>query len=237
MPSLAPGSVHLVLADLPYGTTANPWDSILPLPRLWEQYRRLLTPKGAIVLTASQPFTSTLVASNLPWFKYSLVWEKENGTNFLNAKYQPFKVHEDIVVFSPAASSYSKRGNMTYNPQMTSGTPYRSNGRKQGLHQFHTRPDRTEIKPNQGTRYPRSVLKFPSEKGLHPTQKPLELMEYLVKTYSHPGETVLDNVMGSGTTGVAALNTDRIFIGIEKDDHYFNLAKTRIETLYKVCQT
>ena len=227
MPQLPPCSVDLILADLPFGTTAHSWDSIIPLEPLWAEYKRLLKPQGAVVLHASQPFTSRLTLSNLPWFKYSLIWEKDNGRNFLAVKWQPFKVHEDILVFSPAPSSYSPNPTMTYNPQMAKGKPYRCKGNKQGLHQFHSSPA-GRATDNHGTRYPRSVLRFNCERGLHPTQKPTALAEYLIRTYSNPGDTVLDNVMGSGTTGVACQTTGRQFIGIEQDRSYFDVAVTRL---------
>ncbi len=227
MADLPAHSIDLILADLPYGQTANQWDSVIDLPALWEQYKRLLTPKGSVILTASQPFTSTLVASNLPWFKYCLVWEKDNGTNFFNAKHQPLKVHEDIAVFAPMAASHSPKGCMTFNAQMTKGKPYKAGRQECGLHRYHTSPAGNKT-DNPGTRCPRSVLRFKSERGLHPTQKPVSLMSYLIETYSNPGQVVLDNCMGSGSTGVAALKTGRSFIGIELDEEYFATASKRI---------
>jgi site-specific DNA-methyltransferase (adenine-specific) len=224
-------SVDLVLTDLPYQVTACRWDIRVPLEPLWAHYRRLLKPRGAVVLTASQPFTSMLVMSNREWFKYCLVWEKEVGTNFLNAAYQPFKVHEDIVVFSPAASSYSRAGTMTYHPQMVPRRPM-SGGKKtsQGAYRFHVHPEGIPQRKDIETCHPRSVLFCPREMGSHATQKPVALMEYLIKTYTNEGETVLDSCMGSGTTGVACLNTRRAFIGIEKDPEIFATAEKRIAT-------
>lgn len=227
MGSLPDGSVDLVCADLPYGTTACRWDAVIPLEPLWAHYRRVLKPKGAVVLTACQPFTTQLIVSNPKWFKYGLVWEKNRLTNFYNARYQPGKVHEDVIVFSPAAASYSRRGNMTYNPQMTEGGPWRKKDVGSGRHEYHALK-RPRLRISAGGRLPRSVLRFPCEFDLHPTQKPVALMEWLVKTYSHPGETVLDNAMGSGTTGVACANAGRDFIGIERDPGYFAVAERRL---------
>ena len=218
-------SIDMILCDLPYGMTGLKWDSVIPLDKLWEQYERIIKDNGVIALTASQPFTSKLGASNLKKLKYSLIWEKENGTNFLNVKKMPFKVHEDILIFY--------KGKSTYNPQMKEGTPYRRThtieqivqGGKWARHSglpvdFDTK--------NNGTRYPRSVLKFKTEKGLHPSQKPLALFEWLIKTYSNEGETILDNCMGSGTTAIACINTNRNYIGFENDDKHFRTATERV---------
>lgn len=229
MRSLEPGSVDLILADLPYGTTACKWDVVIPFEPLWAHYRRLLKPRGAVVLTASQPFTSMLVMSNREWFKYSLVWEKEVGTNFLNSHYQPLKVHEDVVVFSPAASSYSPRGMMTYNPQMAARRPCSGGPTpSKGDYRFHVQPAGMRLRKDAETCYPRSVVFFAREMGQHATQKPVPMMEYLVLTYSNKGDTVLDNCMGSGTTGVASVETGRDFIGIEKEPGCFADADRRI---------
>jgi site-specific DNA-methyltransferase (adenine-specific) len=226
MDRITDGSVDLILADLPYGTTACKWDTIIPFEPLWKQYKRVIKRNGAIVLTASQPFTSALVMSNPGWFKYSLVWEKDNATNFLNAKHQPMKVHEDVAVFSQAASSFTPGIAMAFNPQKTPGKPYRAINRA-GNHVYHASPAGHET-ISDGWRNPRSVLRFNAERGLHGTQKPVALMEYLIRTYTNEGETVLDNTMGSGTTGVACLNTGRRFIGIEKDTEIFATAEKRI---------
>lgn len=232
MSEIPAGSVDMVLCDLPYGTTRHGWDCQIDLGGLWGHYRRLVKPAGAVVLTASQPFTTTLIISNRDWFRYSLVWEKDNATNFLNAKHQPLKVHEDILIFSALASTYSPRGSMAYCPQKTPGKPYRTGAAKKALHNFHVRLTNQSVgreTVNAGDRYPRSVLRFNAERGLHPTQKPVALLEYLVRTYTNEGETVLDNAMGSGSTGVACANTGRRFIGIERDPEYFALARNRIE--------
>ena len=212
-------SIDMILADLPYGTTACKWDAIIPFELLWEQYMRIIKDDGAIVLTASQPFTTALINSNIKHFRYSWVWEKEVGANFLLAEKQPLKVHEDICVFS--------KRQPVYNPQMTRGKPYISSGT--GDSGEITGKVKKIPTINRGTRYPRSVIKFKRERGLHPTQKPVALFQYLIKTYTNEGETVLDNCMGSGTTGVACLFTGRNFIGMELDENYFNIAKERIE--------
>jgi site-specific DNA-methyltransferase (adenine-specific) len=223
------GSVDLILADLPYGTTACKWDSVIPFEPLWAHYKRIVKPRGAVVLTASQPFTSALVMSNPGWFKYSLVWEKNRLTNFYNVKHQPGKSHEDIVVFSAAAASFSRRGNMTYRPQMQAGEPWKKRDVSSTTPHVHHTPRMPQLRCSAGGRYPRSVLRFDCEFEHHPTQKPVALMEYLIRTYTNEGETVLDNTMGSGTTGVACVNTGPRFIGIEKDPSYFAIACKRIE--------
>ena len=228
MKDIPDGSVDMVLTDPPYGTTACKWDSIIPLEPMWEQLKRVIKPNGAIVMTASQPFTTTLIASNIKMFKYCWVWDKTKGANFFNCNYQPLKVHEDIVVFSKMATSYSKRGNCKYNPQMTEGKPYKC---KRGDSRYEFNQKRVGYISESDKRYPKSIQSFTVESGLHPTQKPVALMEYLIKTYTNEGETVLDFTMGSGTTGVACKNLNRNFIGIELDETYFNIAKERIETL------
>jgi hypothetical protein len=232
MGEIADGSVDLIAADLPYGTTACKWDVVIPFEPLWTHYRRVLKPRGAVVLTASQPFTSMLVMSNREWFKYTIEWHKGLHSNPLNAPYQPLRVHEDICVFSPAASTYSPRGTMTYNPQLTAGEAYRKPNKPGAA----TRIFRSAILPASGfnasgDRLPLSVIYISGAHQaakVHRTQKPVPLMEYLIRTYSDPAALVLDNAMGSGTTGVACLNTDRRFIGIEKDEVIFATAARRI---------
>ena len=216
-------SIDMILCDLPYGTTACKWDSVIPFDKLWEQYKRIIKDNGAIVLTASQPFTSELIHSNLKMFKYEWIWEKEQGVNFLLAKKQPMKVHENICVF------YKKQ--CTYNPQFNIGKPYVSGKGTSGDVTGNVIKKQTV---NNGKRYPRSVQRFNREVGLHPTQKPVALFEYLIKTYTNEGETVLDNCMGSGTTAIACLNTNRKYIGFEwcpdePHDTYFKLANERIK--------
>lgn len=226
---IPPGSVDLVLCDLPYGTTACKWDSVIPFEHLWTHYKRIVKPAGSIVLTASQPFTSTLGASNLEMLKYGLVWEKNRVGGFLDVKYRPLKSHEDILVFSNAGCSTGSKMPMVYNPQgVINIEPKKRKGHK-GL-SGNVRSIVVAKGEQTQSNYPRSVLKIDSEtKTVHPTQKPVALMEYLIRTYTNPGDTVLDNCMGSGTTGVAAVNTGRNFIGIEQDEKYFEIAKGRIE--------
>ena len=194
---------------------------------MWARLKKLVKPNGAVVLFGSQPFTSALVMSNPKWFKYCWVWEKSNGTNFLNAKYQPLKVHEDVIIFSQMAGSFSQKGNMVYFPQKSPGKRWTRKDKTAGLMQFHS--DVSSDKERSSVeRHPRSVIQANEEKGLHPTQKPVALMEYLIKTYTLPGDTVLDFTMGSGSTGVAAKKLGRNFIGIELEAEYFEIAQNRI---------
>jgi len=226
MKEIPDGSVDAIICDPPYQTTSCAWDSIIPLEPMWEQLKRVIKPNGAIVLFGAQPFTSILVCSNLAWYKYDWIWQKPKGTGHLNAKRQPMRDKEDIVVF------YEKQ--CTYNPQMSVGEPYRDKAGKD--HSGTTSMSDcyggyTNLRnDNTGTRYPKTVLQFGVvERGnIHPTQKPVALLEYLIRTYTNEGETVLDFTQGSGSTGVAAVNTGRKYIGIEMDDHYFNISKERI---------
>lgn len=213
----------MILCDLPYGTTACKWDSIIPFEPLWREYKRIIKTNGAIVLTASQPFTSALVMSNPKWFRYEWIWEKSIATQFLDAKRRPLKKHENILIFS----KYPSR----YNPQLTAGRPYftRPKAPPTGIYGTHIRVPTN----NRGTRYPVSIQKVKNERGLHPSQKPVPLIEYLIRTYTDEGEAVLDNCMGSGTTGVACANTGRNFTGIERDPGYFKIAKARIAAARK----
>ena len=221
MPNLPDNSVDLILADLPYEITAASFDVLIPFAPLWEQYNRIAKTNAAMVFTASQPFTTALIYSNLKNFRYEWIWEKPQGTNPMAAKVQPLKSHENIVVF------YRKRP--TYNPQMTLSTPYGGfKSTKKKLGEVYGDLNSEHRDNPEGTRYPKTVLRFKQEKGLHPTQKPVPLMEYLIKTYTNEGDVVLDNAFGSGTTGVAAKKTGRGFIGIEKDEDYFNEGKQRI---------
>lgn len=309
MKDIPDGSVDLVLTDPPYGTTACKWDSVIPFEPMWEQLKRIVKRGGALVFFGSEPFSSLLRASNIDWYKYDWIWEKEQSSSGLQAKIAPMKKHENISVFYrtfsdcydttemfaelkeymqterkragldgrktaellgsymgshyftngsqfciPTADAYSKLQSTgffsmpfeellekykserlkskidnfnTYNPQFTEGKPYKG----------HFAPDAEVhgksthyVKDNDGTRYPTSILKFNRERGLHPTQKPIDLLEYLIKTYTNEGETVLDFTMGSGSTGVACINTNRSFIGIELDSDYFNIATERIAT-------
>lgn len=224
MKNIPDKSIDMILCDLPYGTTACKWDSIIPFEPLWEQYERVIKDNGAIVLTAAQPFTSALVMSNPRLFKYEWIWKKTIFANFMHLKRQPAKKHENVLVF------YKKQP--TYNPRMESGTPYK-NRRKKRKHKIEGTygkvSDRTDVK-NNGVRYPSSVQMFgnPNNKNVHPTQKPVLLFEYLIKTYTNEGETVLDNCIGSGTTAIASFNTGRSFIGIEKEKKYVDIANKRL---------
>jgi len=221
MRDLPGASVDMILCDLPYGTTQNKWDSVIPLGELWQQYRRLS--RGAIVLTAAQPFTSALVMTAPDLFRYEWIWEKTNAVGFLNAKKQPLRAHESVLVFSSGPAPYL--------PQKTAGHVRKTT--KRGLVSTGSYGAASELIEYDSTeRYPRSVQIFPSDKqrgATHPTQKPVALMEYLIRTYTNPGDLVLDNCMGSGTTGVACVNTGRRFIGMEMDQGYFEIAKNRIE--------
>ena len=212
--------IDLILCDLPYGTTKCKWDSVIPFDKLWTQYNRIIKDNGAIVLFGAEPFSSSLRMSNIKNYKYDWVWEKEQGTNQLNAKIQPLRKHENICVF------YKKQP--IYNPQMEEGTPYIINRNTQTELYNAQKPSNTV---NTGTRYPTTILKFNRElkNRFHPTQKPVALLEYLVKTYTNEGDVVLDNCMGSGSTGVACRNTNREFIGMELDEKYYKIACERLE--------
>lgn len=219
MKGLPDGSVDLILCDLPYGTTACKWDSVIPFDLLWGQYRRVAKQNAAIVLTANQPFTSALVMSNPKAFKYTWAWVKTNCTGFANAKKQPLRQFEDVLVFYDCQPTYNPQGVIKLdNPK----TRTKNTGAIMGRTGFKDGYQQTE------TNYPKNVLQVPSERGLHPTQKPVALMEYLIRTYTNEGELVLDNCMGSGTTGVACANTGRRFIGMERDAGYFEVASRRI---------
>ena len=212
MKEIPDGSIDMILCDLPYGTTACKWDIIIPFDKLWEQYKRIIKDNGAIVLFGSEPFSSKLRMSNLKMYKYDWIYVKSQAQNFLNAKKQPLRNNETISVF------YKKQ--CTYNPQMRKGKPYKcTSGRSsKSISNDENITNGGHLTQNYGTRYPLSVMnKFNIETGLHPTQKPVALLEYLINTYSNGGELILDNCMGSGSTGVAAVNTDRKFIGIERD--------------------
>jgi len=221
MAQLPDASVDMILCDLPYGTTACKWDTVIPFEPLWAQYRRIAKRNAAIVLTASQPFTTALIASNMRDFRYCWVWDKKIAGNPFLAKRQPMKRHEDVCVFSVAAHDY--------NPQMTTGKMRTKGGGHSKLF------DVALTSSVNDQYYPTSIVEFSNAKrGVHPTQKPVALMEYLIRTYTQEGETVLDNCMGSGTTGVACANTGRQFIGIERDDKYFAIASERIAAAEKV---
>lgn len=231
MKDIPDGSVDMILADLPYGTTACKWDTIIPFEPLWEQYERIIKDNGAIVLTASQPFTAVLASSNIKLLKYEWVWEKSRTVGFLNAKNAPLKKHENILVFSKGVTANGSKRNMKYFPQgLTEVNEIRKSVKQEGDTIVGTRPSRNKDYMATHKGYPSSILKFKNEaKQVHPTQKPVALFEYLIKTYTNEGETVLDNCIGSGTTAMAALNTGRFFIGIEKEKEYVDIANKRIE--------
>lgn len=225
MENIKDGSIDMIMADLPYNTTRNHWDSLIDLKELWVQYERIIKDNGAIVLTAQTPFDKVLGASNLKLLKYEWIWEKTSATGHLNAKKMPMKAHENILVF------YKKLP--TYNPIKTQGHVRKVSKAEHKVNsKMSTNYNPTGLTTYDSTeRYPRSVLKFPNDKqktALHPTQKPVALMEYLIKTYTNPGELVLDNVAGSGSTAIAAMNAGRNFVAIEKEEEYFNLAQQRI---------
>ena len=214
------GSVDMVLCDLPYGTTQNGWDSLIPFPELWAEYKRVGKENCAFVLTAQPPFDKVLGCSNLSMLKYEWIWEKTKATGHLNAKKQPMKAHENVLVFYGKQATYNPRG--LVRKAVATIRKGGNNGSNYG------KSDKDAVQEFEG--YPRSVLQIPSEGStVHPPQKPVALMDYLIRTYTNEGETVLDNTMGSGTTGVAAANTGRKFIGIERDDKYFAIAQKRIE--------
>ena len=221
-------SVDMILCDLPYGTTHCKWDSVLDLEKLWKHYKRIIKSDGAIVLNAQQPFSSKLVMSNLDWFKYSWVWKKNRCPNFMMAKYAPLKTTEDILVFSAGGVNQNTKNKMRYYPQGVERCEKHidSNVKKQGVNIYNCL-NKTYTQTTTG--YPTNIIEFACESGLHPTQKPVALMEYLIKTYTNEGDIVLDNCAGSGTTGVACKRLNRNFIGIELDDKYFEIAKNRIE--------
>ena len=232
MKEIESGSVDMILADVPYGTTQCKWDSVIPLEPMWQQLKRIIKPNGAIVMTASQPFTTTLIASNMKMFKYCWVWEKDKPTNFALANKQPMKYHEDICVFYKKQPTYNKR----MIPRDGSGAKrckYKvdhSNRKMQGM-SLDDSLKNGDSWYSPDLKNPSTILHFNTgrrQSSVHPTQKPVALMEYLIKTYTNEGEVVLDFAAGSGTTGVAARNLGRKFIGIEMDDHYFEVAKGRI---------
>lgn len=237
MKNISSGSVDMILCDLPYGTTACKWDTVIPFEPLWAEYKRVIKLNGAIVLFGSQPFTTKLISSNFEDFKYQWVWEKSKGSNFTHAKNMPIKLHEDICVFSQGKIGHLiqlKEKRMPYNPQDLIKVDKKwSRPKKYDSEHGLDRPSHSLDRVIEFENYPRSILKFTNsdnrERGQHPTQKPVALCEYLIKTYTSEGECVLDNTMGSGTTGVACKNLNRNFIGIEKDETYFNIAKQRIE--------
>lgn len=232
-PQIADGSVDLLLVDLPYGTTNNPWDSVLPLDKLWEQYNRIVKVDGAMIFTAAPPFDKVLAISNLDHFKYEWIWHKNKATGFLNANRQPLRAHETVLVFY--------RQQPTYNPQVTSGhvsmNPVYANGPEKPFEQRnYNQADQLANTDGRTTRQPRSVIDFKvhdniNPNKIHPTQKPLALMEYFIRTYSNEGDVVMDNTMGAGTTCVAAKGLSRNYIGIELEEKYYKHACAWIDAV------
>ena len=228
MKDIPNGSIDMILCDLPYGTTQCKWDSIIDLPKLWEQYERIIKPNGAIVLTAQQPFTSMLVMSNLKLFKYDWVWKKPKGTGHLNAKKQPMRDKEDVLVFY--------KSQCTYNPQMTEGKPYKEKSGWKGTKGYEGYGvDKRTGNDNNGFRYPKQVQEFGvvGRGTIHPTQKPVDLFRYFIRTYTNEGELVLDNAAGSGTTAIACLEEKRQFIVMEKEQKYYDIILKRVADFNK----
>lgn len=224
-------SVDMVLCDLPYGTTQNKWDSVIPFDRLWEQYRRTIKDSTAILLTCQGLFTANLIITGRDLYRYSLVWEKTKAGGFLNAKRMPLQAHEDILIFYKSLP--------TYNPQMEIGKPYTKKAVTDGDGRNYGKFSRAgTVAVNNGERYPRSVIKMANDNhgSLHPTQKPIALWEYLIRTYTNPGDTVLDNCCGSGTTGVACYNTGRNSIQIDISQEYCDIARKRLAEVQQLQQ-
>lgn len=228
MKGIPNGSIDMILCDLPYGTTACKWDTIIPFDPLWEQYKRIIKDNGAIVLTASQPFTSALVMSNPKLFKCEWIWQKNRGSNFATTKYQPMKEHESVLVFCKGVANYYP----IMQPRAEGGksrAKYIINPSNTGKRDAYNGMTETETRVlNEDLRVPSSIQKFNTEVGLHPTQKPVALFEYLIKTYTNEGDLVLDNCAGSGTTGVACKNTNRNYILIEKETEYIEIINKRL---------
>ena len=232
LPTLPAQSVDAIIADPPYGTTACKWDSVIPLEAMWRELKRVIKPRGAVVLFAAQPFTSALVMSNAGWFKYEWIWHKSRPSDHISAKLKPMREHENILVFSSGTTANKSPNLMAYYPQ---GLVYRPQiERRPGRKVSRINGDRpclqTEYQRDYEN-YPRTILRYanPNNGALHPTQKPVELLRYLVRTYTNPGETVLDFTMGSGTCGVACAMEGRHFIGVELDAGYYDIAQRRIE--------
>ena len=234
MRDIADKSIDMILCDLPYGTTACKWDTIIPFEPLWLAYKRIIKPNGAIVLTASQPFTTLLINSNLEWFKYSWIWIKNRPSGVAQAKNKPMTIHEDVLVFSEGVTTHQGQSNrrMNYYPQgiekihKVCKNHKHEHDKAGGIGQ---RPSHKDEYIQEFTNYPNTILKFNCDNGLHPTQKPIALFEYLIKTYTNEGEVVLDNCSGSGTTAIACINTNRQYICMEKDDTYFNKSVERVK--------
>lgn len=212
-------SVDMILTDPPYGITRCKWDKVQPFELMWEQYKRIIKPNGCIAIFAGEPFSSALVQSNLKMYRYELIWQKNMASDFLNANHKPLKIHDKIQIFY--------RTSPTYHPQKTTGEPYKRRGAATRT-KCYGKVYSYEAKGESCDRFPTTVIRFPIERGLHPTQKPVSLLAWLIRTYTDAGDTVLDSFMGSGSTGVACLQEGRRFIGIEKEQKYFDVAKERV---------
>ena len=219
-------SIDMILCDLPYGTTACKWDTIIPFDKLWEQYERIIKDNGAIVLTGSQPFTSALIMSNPKLFKYELIWDKKTGLGFLDSKFRPLKSHENIILFGLGGCSNRSKIPMKYNPQGLIETTKQNKNTKSNI--LNSEPKKRDNLGTTHTNYPKSIHTFSRVSGNHPTEKPLELMKYLIKTYTNENDLILDNCMGSGTTCLAAKELNRKFIGIETEQKYYDIAVSRV---------
>ena len=229
-PYIADESVQLILCDLPYNVTGLKWDCLLNMQELWKHYERIIKPNGAIVLTAMQPFTTELIISNKKMFKYTWVWNKVKPGNFLTAKLKPMQNHEDIVIFSKANTANCNKNNMLYIPQLEKREKVRKY-KKEADSDIYARKNTTSIEYTTDFKYPKSIIEISNanqKNKLHPTQKPLELMKYLIKTYSNEDDVVMDNCMGSNTTGLACKELNRQYIGIEKDKNYYDVSVSRV---------
>ena len=221
MKNIPDKSIDLILCDLPYGTTHNKWDTIIPFDKLWEQYKRIIKDNGAILLFSQMPFGASLIMSNPKMFRYEWIWEKNQAVGFLNAKKMPLRKHENILVFYKHLPTYNPQGLIKLDEPIQEKGSANRNGKNYGV------ADKSFIRTH--TNYPTDIITFSKDSGYHPTQKPVDLLEYLIKTYTNEGDTVLDNCMGSGSTGVACVNTNRDFIGMELNEEYFKIACERIE--------
>ena len=221
MKNIPDKSIDMILCDLPYGTTHNKWDNVIPMESLWEQYNRIIKDHGAIVLFSQMPFGASLIMSNPKMFRYEWIWEKNQAAGFLNAKKMPLRKHENILVFYKHLPTYNPQGLIKLDEPIQEEGSANRNGKNYGV------ADKSFIRTHKN--YPTDIITFSKDAGYHPTQKPVDLLEYLIKTYTNEGDTVLDNCMGSGSTGVACVNTNRDFIGMELNEEYFKIACERIE--------
>ena len=220
MKNIPDKSIDMILCDLPYGTTHNKWDTIIPFDKLWEQYKRIIKDNGAILLFSQMPFGASLIMSNPKMFRYEWIWEKNQAVGFLNAKKMPLRKHENILVFYKHLPTYNPQGLIKLDEPIQEQGSANRNGKNYGV------ADKSFIRTHKN--YPTDIITFSKDSGYHPTQKPVDLLEYLIKTYTNEGDLVLDNCMGSGSTGVACVNTNREFIGMELDEKYYKIACERL---------